>query len=131
VRNVLEPLVCRDAALHHTPDDVRALRRIVSEMRLHADDRAAFFELNWGFHRRVAKMCRNAPAHSIYLTVLDFLEDGVRAEAVRGFDLEDEIAVHEELVAAIDEGPGERLDAAIARHTRLATAPRGRRGGAR
>jgi DNA-binding FadR family transcriptional regulator len=130
VRNGLEPLVCRDAALHHTPDDVRALRRIVSEMHLHAEDAGAYLELNWAFHRRVAKMCRNAPLHSIYLTLLDFLEDGLRAEQVRRLVLEKEIAVHEELVAAIQDGPGDRLDAAIASHAQLATAPRGARRGA-
>ena len=130
VRNTLEPLVCRDAALHHGTEDIRALRRIVAEMELHHSDPDAYFELNWAFHRRVAKSCRNAPLHSIYLTLLDFLEDGMRGERVRRFDLSGEIAVHEELVAAIDEGPGARLDEAIARHARLATVASraGRRG---
>ena len=37
VRNALEPTVCRDAALHHTEDDLGAMRRIVEEMDRHSD----------------------------------------------------------------------------------------------
>jgi DNA-binding FadR family transcriptional regulator len=124
VRNALEPLVCRDAAAHHTAADIRELERVVAEMEARAGDPAAYMALNWGLHRRIARMCRNAPAHSIYLTMLDFLEDGVRAGEPRGFDGGGDIEVHRELVAAIAEGPGTRLDAAIERHTALTSGRR-------
>ena len=119
VRTALEPIVCRDAAAHHDDEDLAAMRRIVEEMDRHSDRPAPYFALNWALHRRIAKLCRNAPAHSIYLTLLDFLEDGLDPGDLRSFDGAVDAAVHRELVAAIEEGPGDRLEAAIARHADL------------
>ena len=84
-----------------------------------ATDPDAYFELNWAFHRRIARGCRNAPLHSIYLTLLDFLEDGLRPGDLREFHPEDDVAIHRELVDAIEEGPGPRLDAAVGRHVAM------------
>src|ERR687885_2779303 len=38
IRNALEPLVCRDAAAHHTEEDMRALQRLHGKMERHAND---------------------------------------------------------------------------------------------
>jgi DNA-binding FadR family transcriptional regulator len=120
VRNGLESLVCRDAATHRTNEDVAALRAIVDAMEeCAATDEAAYFELNWALHRRIAKGCRNAPLHSIYLTLLDFLEDGLRAGDLREFEPETDVEIHRELVEAIAEGPGTRLDSAVERHVAI------------
>ena len=117
VRNGLEGLLCRDAATHRTAEDVAALREILARMEAAVGaDPDAYFELSWVLHRRIARACRNAPLHSIYLTLLDFLEDGLRAGDVREFDAEADIAIHRELVDAIEEGPGPRLDATVERH---------------
>ena len=70
----------------------------------------------WNLHRRIAKMVRNLPLRSIYLTMLDFLEDAVEGAEFKGFDASGHIAIHRELVAAIAEGPGERLEAALKEH---------------
>jgi DNA-binding FadR family transcriptional regulator len=120
VRNGLEPLVCREAARRRTPEDVRELRALVAAMERHGDDAVAYFQLNWALHRRIARLGRNAPLHSIYLTLLDFIEDGMRD--LHRFDATVDVDTHRELVEAIAEGPGPRLDAAIERHTQL-TAP--------
>jgi DNA-binding FadR family transcriptional regulator len=127
IRNALEPSVCRDAATHHTREDIAALHRILDEMERHADDPLAYLGLNWAFHRRIAKLCRNAPLHSIYLTLLDFLEDGIEAGDLREFDAGEDLDVHRELAAAIDEGPGPRLEAAIERHAAIPTIVKERR----
>jgi GntR family transcriptional regulator, transcriptional repressor for pyruvate dehydrogenase complex len=120
VRNGLESLVCRDAAAHRTDEDVAALRAIVAAMEAcAATDPSAYFELNWALHRRIAKGCRNAPLHSIYLTLLDFLEDGLRAGDLREFHPDADVAIHRELVDAIAEGPGARLDLAVERHVAI------------
>src|SRR3954470_5077869 len=66
VRNGLEPLVCRDAARHRSAEDVRTLLEVVAEMERAAGG-ARYLELNWTLHRRIAKLGRNAPLHSIYL----------------------------------------------------------------
>jgi GntR family transcriptional repressor for pyruvate dehydrogenase complex len=120
VRAGLEPLVSREAARHHADEDVEALRSIIDQMERHADDPRAYMELHWALHRRIAKLCRNAPLHSIYLTLLDFLEDGLDLGDPRGFDVRADLAAHRELVAAIDEGLGPRLEAAIERHEEIA-----------
>src|SRR4051812_28105379 len=122
VRNGLEPLVCHEAARHRTAEDVRDLRALVAEMERRADDARAYFELNWALHRRIARLGRNAPLHSIYLTLLDFIEDGTRE--LRRFDGAVDVDTHRELVEGIAEGPGARLDAAIERHAALTVPPR-------
>jgi GntR family transcriptional repressor for pyruvate dehydrogenase complex len=119
VRNGLEPLVCDEAARHRTAEDVRELRALVAEMERRADDARAYFELNWALHRRIARLGRNAPLHSIYLTLLDFIEDGTAARDMRQFDGTVDVDTHRELVAAIAEGPGARLEAAVERHAAL------------
>jgi GntR family transcriptional regulator, transcriptional repressor for pyruvate dehydrogenase complex len=121
VRNGLEPLVCREAARHHADEDIHALEKILAAMERHADEPRAYLELNWALHRRIAKLCRNAPLHSIYLTLIDFLEDGLSLGALQEFDGHADVEVHRQLVAAIDEGPGPRLEAAIERHERIPT----------
>jgi len=134
VRTGLEPLVCQEAARHHTDEDIRALEKILDAMERHADEPRAYLELNWALHRRIAKLCRNAPLHSIYLTLIDFLEDGLALGALHAFDGHADLEVHRQLVAAIDEGPGPQLEAAIARHEQipalLVEAGRGRRAAA-
>jgi DNA-binding FadR family transcriptional regulator len=120
VRNGLEGLVCRDAAMHRTAEDVAALREILAAMEeCAATDADAYFALNWALHRRIAKGCRNAPLHSIYLTLLDFLEDGLRPGDLREFNPETDVAIHRELVDAIEGGPGPRLDAAVGSHVAM------------
>jgi GntR family transcriptional regulator, transcriptional repressor for pyruvate dehydrogenase complex len=132
VRNGLESLVCRDAAAHRTDEDIAAMRAIVAAMdACAATDADAYFELNWALHRRIARGCRNAPLHSIYLTLLDFLEDGLRAGDLREFHPEDDVAIHRELVDAIAEGPGARLDAAVERHVAIPAALRNPQSGNR
>jgi GntR family transcriptional regulator, transcriptional repressor for pyruvate dehydrogenase complex len=127
VRNALEPVVCHDAASYHGEDDVSAMHRILAEMDRDATDQRAYLEHNWALHRRIAKLCRNAPLHSIYLTLLDFLEDGLDAADLRDFDGRADVDVHRELVAAIASGPGDRLEAAIAAHADVSAIQRTRR----
>src|SRR3954465_3698434 len=120
VRNGLEGLVCRDAATNRTAEDVAALREILAAMEeCAAADAEAYFSLNWALHRRIAKGCRNAPLHSIYLTLLDFLEDGLRPGDLREFNPATDVAIHRELVDAIEAGPGPRLEAAVERHVAI------------
>src|SRR3954466_4186056 len=123
VRNGLEPLVCREAARNRTPEDVRELRAIVAQMERRTDDARAYFELNWALHRLIARLGRNAPLHSIYLTLLDFIEDGMAARDMREFDGTVDVETHRELVEAIADGPGARLEAAGERHPALPLPP--------
>lgn len=117
VRNALEPLICRHAARDHRSADIRALSKILDKMAASVDPHA-YFEVNWEFHRRLARICRNAPLQSIYLVICDFLESGLG-------DLEfdviepERVEAHRHLLDAIDEGEGEELEAALRKHAEL------------
>jgi DNA-binding FadR family transcriptional regulator len=91
---------------------------MLGEMRAHVDEPLRYLRDTLALHRRVARMCRNAPLHSFYLTVIDFLEDALQRAEFDRFDALEHLERHVELVDAIAEGPGERLEAAIERHER-------------
>jgi DNA-binding FadR family transcriptional regulator len=121
VRNALEPLVIREAARHCRARDGKALRQIIAKMATNTDEPAEFLRLNWDLHRRMAKMGGNAPLKTLYLTLLDFVQDGL--QDVRGdefFDADGNLAVHRELVEAVIEGDQRRLARAIDQHTPIA-----------
>jgi DNA-binding FadR family transcriptional regulator len=116
VRAALEPLIESHAARYHRVSDIRDLNRIVKGMEAARDDPAAFFKCNWALHRRIAQLCRNGPLRAMYLTLIDFLEMSVDHAEFSGFDGEAMVAVHRNLVKAIDGGEGPQLDAAIQAH---------------
>lgn len=117
VRNALEPLVCREAALYRTADDVRDLRRLLGEMKDAFGQPRLWWARDWALHRRIARICRNAPLYSIYLTLLDFLEEVLDELETPEPQYETLYAIHEEIVAAIEAGAvGERIDTAVAAH---------------
>jgi len=129
VRDALEPLIDNHAARHHRASDIRELKRIVKSMQASVDDPAAFFKCNWALHRRIAELCRNVPLRSMYLALVDFLEFSIDRAEFSGFDGVAMVAVHRDLVEAIDAGEGPQLDAAIEAHqpTVTPTPPRRRR----
>jgi DNA-binding FadR family transcriptional regulator len=116
VRDALEPLIDTHAARYHRVGDIRELNRIVRAMEAVKDDPAAFFKCNWALHRRIAALSRNTPLRSMYLTLIDFLEHGVDEAEFARFDGDAMVAVHRDLVEAIDGGEGPGLDAAIRAH---------------
>lgn len=121
VRNALEPLVCRGASEHCKAADAKALRAIVSRMQKQTDNQKEFLRLNWDLHRRIAKMGTNAPLKTLYLTLLDFVDDGFdQVPGDQVFDAEKNLRVHEELVEAVIDGDRKRLAKAIERHRPMA-----------
>jgi DNA-binding FadR family transcriptional regulator len=119
VRDTLEPLVCRDAAHHRRARDVRDLELIVERMTEHESDPPGYFTLNWELHRRLVALSLNAPLRTIYSALIDYLESELDHAVYHRFDGVANVAVHRELVAAIAEGSGPRLEAAIAAHAPL------------
>lgn len=114
VRDALDPLICREAARHHNAEDIAALGRILDRMERQLDDPREYLRLNYRLHRRIAKLSANAVLHGIYLILLDSMEKSLEGAAVHHFDTVGHLADHRELIAAIDAGEGERLEAAIA-----------------
>jgi GntR family transcriptional regulator, transcriptional repressor for pyruvate dehydrogenase complex len=116
VRDALEPLIDSHAARYHRVRDIRDLNRIVKSMEAARDDPATFFKRNWELHRRIAQLCRNGPLRGMYLALVDFLETSVDHAEFSDFDGEAMVAVHRDLVEAIDAGEGPALEAAIRAH---------------
>jgi GntR family transcriptional repressor for pyruvate dehydrogenase complex len=128
VRDALEPLIDRHAALYHRAADIRELTVLLANMEATIDEPSAFFVANWTLHRRIAKLCRNIPLQSIYIRLIDFLQLGTNEVAFGGFDGPAMMRIHRDLVAAIDKGDGPHLDAAVEAHqpTQLLARLRGR-----
>jgi DNA-binding FadR family transcriptional regulator len=121
VRNALEPLVCREAAKNGRPRDARALRQIVGRMERRLDEPLEFLRLNWELHRRMANLCSNEPLRMLYLTLLDYVEDGLQeVESDEFFDADANLRVHQELVEAIIANEPRRLSKAIQLHMPMA-----------
>jgi DNA-binding FadR family transcriptional regulator len=116
LRDALEPLVDRYAARFHRAADIRALNKVLDQMGRCTDDPTGFFDANWALHRRIAKLCGNTPVRGIYLSMISFLQETVDHAQFPAFDGDAMLAVHRDLVAAIDAGEGPRLDAAVAAH---------------
>ena len=132
LRDALEPVVDSHAARYHRAHDIRELKRIVKSMEASVDDSAAFFKCNWALHRRIAEMCRNGPLRHMYLALIDFLEFSIDRAELSDFDGAAIVAIHRDLVEAIDAGEGPRLDAAIEAHQpRAAPRASSRRGSSR
>jgi DNA-binding FadR family transcriptional regulator len=119
VRDALEPLICRDAAQHRQAQDVAELDGIVARMRRVDHDPSAWFALNWKLHRQLAMLTPNLPLRTMYCALLDYLDMTVGRVVYYEFDGPARTAIHRELVAAIAEGAGPRLEAAIAAHAPL------------
>jgi DNA-binding FadR family transcriptional regulator len=118
VRTALEPLITRHAARTRTQADIRALHVILASMQTHLDTPQAYVRYNTAFHRRIAKLTTNAPLRSLYITLLDFYEDDLGGNQLPPVLDVENIAVHRQLLDAIEAGEGPGLEAAIQRHDR-------------
>jgi DNA-binding FadR family transcriptional regulator len=123
VRDALEPLICREAARNHDAGDIRALQRILDQMERHVGDPRSYMSLNYKLHRRIAKLSANGPLHSVYVMMLDSMEQEMERAELDDFDGSAHLADHRDLIAAIDGGEGKRLEAAIARQSPSYMAP--------
>jgi GntR family transcriptional repressor for pyruvate dehydrogenase complex len=103
VLDALEPLVYREAARYRTDADLRALEELLGRMEKAKDD-TAYLHLTCSLRRRIAKISRNAPLHSLYLTLVDFLENAIPEILAGGFSREDDLRTSEAVVHGITKG---------------------------
>ncbi len=119
VRNALEPLVAADAARHPGAGDLHDLEALVARMAERRDEPDAFLRANWALHRRLNAMVGNPVLADLYRTTLGLAEArvaGVVATTGFGAQVEETLAVHRELVAAIGTGEPEAAADVAARH---------------
>jgi DNA-binding GntR family transcriptional regulator len=118
VRNALERLLARYAAIDATLDDVAELRAIVAAMtdRLRESDTLGYMQLNAQLHRRIwrisdnqvaIKMLNTLKSQSIRFQYGTILRPGRPKQSLRE---------HEEIVAAIAAHDPDACDAAMAVH---------------
>jgi DNA-binding FadR family transcriptional regulator len=118
VRNALELPIALDAARHRTKRDLADLERILADMETSRREPLAFLKANWALHRRLAEISRNAVLQSIYVTLLDFLEEELEAVSADGrFHASSNVAVHRALIDAIASQDAALVKQAVRRHT--------------
>ena len=89
VRVGLDTQAARLAAKNATPDDVKALRALLSkrDAAWNAGDYPAWARADWGFHERVAQASGNPLLHELYISFGEvFHTDLLRQQDRPGFD---------------------------------------------
>jgi DNA-binding FadR family transcriptional regulator len=123
VRDALEDLVAVEAALAYAPTDRGRLIESLEELR-NPIDAATRLHAVWNLHREIARTGRNTTATSLYVALLDAIEEStIRPQdrpkvppGVRG----DTYAVHAAIVHAIISGSVEAVVAATRAHRPIA-----------
>ena len=84
------------------------MTKLLRRMEASTEDREAYLALSMALRRRVAKVSRNAPLRSLYLTLVDFLEASLAELAAGEFDVDADLAAARALVAAVADGDAGR-----------------------
>jgi GntR family transcriptional repressor for pyruvate dehydrogenase complex len=122
VRNALEPLVVMDATRHRDEADIRELDVLLKQL---ADaiplGTAAFLEINWKLHLRIAEISPNVFARNLYQGMVQYTNDHASsAEHSEPSDdrpwLEMRYQIHRELVEAVTSGDTHRANQAVSSH---------------
>jgi DNA-binding FadR family transcriptional regulator len=121
VRESLEFLITTDAARHCTPQDIAALRKLLTQLKRSATSNDRFMRANWALHEWIAGITHNHLASAVYLSMSQCIADlATRADPDRedraGDYLSRRVAIHAELVEAIAAGDVERTAAAAGLH---------------
>ncbi|MYM18801.1 FCD domain-containing protein [Brevibacterium sp. 5221] len=107
IRDALDPLLVEDAVAHGTPAGYAELRAALARMEAAVADPEEFVRANWELHRRIAELSPNALLRSIYLSLLDIVEEHTTAvlpapEEPLAPYVRRRLGVHADLVAAIE-----------------------------
>ena len=122
VRNALEPLIVMDATRHRDEADIRELDVLLKQL---ADaiplGTAAFLEINWKLHLRIAEITPNVFARNLYQGMVQYTNDHASsAEHSEPSDdrpwLEMRYQIHRELVEAVTSGDTHRANQAVSSH---------------
>ncbi len=120
VRRALEAPVALEAAEHHSRRDLRALERLLGAMLRATEDPLRFMQANWALHRRIAAIGHNDLLRTLYLSLLDLVEEHVAGVSPdRRFSPGHNVELHRSLVDAIASRNPKRVRTAVAAHDRL------------
>jgi DNA-binding FadR family transcriptional regulator len=119
VRDALEGAVVEEALHSRTDEDVQRLRDLLVEMESCLGDPELFVRKNWRLHRAIAQAGANDVLSTLYLGLMDIIED--EALIVEGRDDPHErLPIHVDLVEAIAERDPGRAARAVSRHSLVA-----------
>lgn len=116
VRGALEGLAARLASRHATPEEMAVLRDMLEADRKLVDDPEAMSRANRRFHKQI-----HLASHNRFLVKqLDLVHRSMALLASTSIAAEgrtkDTLEEHEEIVAAIEDGDGDRADKALRDH---------------
>lgn len=123
IREALEPLLVLDAARSRTAAQLRGLRAQLTRLERVLDEHDAFVRAVWALHEQIAAVTPNEMLRAIYLTMMQVIgdhadravSDAEAVEQAEGYRAH-RLAVHRELVDAIEAGDLERASRAVAAH---------------
>lgn len=120
VRNQIEPLTMLEAAMAAPgkPAEIAELYRLLERMIETAGDPGESLRWNWLLHRRIAEMGENAVLTTVYLSLMDFIEqEVVEVAAAKAYArVERILRLHRDLVDAVASGDPHRAAEAAKRH---------------
>ncbi|MGN6576398.1 MAG: FadR/GntR family transcriptional regulator [Nocardioides sp.] len=123
IRNALEFLIAEDACRYATEADLAAMRGALKRMAdaVEDEDGIEFLHANWDLHSKVAAAAKREMLSSLYLSLLDLVEE--HTTSVRSVGLvplsefhAERLQVHRELIDAIESGDMETAAEVVQRH---------------
>ncbi|WP_159007170.1 FCD domain-containing protein [Streptomyces sp. NRRL S-813] len=118
-RDALEPLMLQDAARYITEQGVNEAREIVTRMSRLLESPEEFFCADWDLHRKLAEFSHNEILKTVYLSLLDILNQHMRSVVPTGnlpSYLYERLAIHARIVDAVAGGDEEQVAAAAHAH---------------
>lgn len=127
IRDALDPLLVADAVRHSSVADVEDLRACLGAMEaaVRGRDATGFLKANWALHRRIARITPNELLRSIYLNLLTLIDEhtlsvqGSRESSLDDY-IADRLALHSDIVDAIDARDAARAATLMERHSTIA-----------
>ncbi|MGB0102502.1 MAG: FCD domain-containing protein [Nocardioides sp.] len=123
IRNALEFLIVEDACRYATQADLDAMGAALGKMAdaLTAEDGIAFLHSNWELHSKIAAATRSEILSSLYLSLLDLVEEhtiSVRSAGPMSLTEfhQQRLVVHQELVRVIEDGDLDSARGVVERH---------------
>ncbi|MER5495182.1 FadR/GntR family transcriptional regulator [Streptomyces sp. NPDC002454] len=84
VRDGLEPVLAADAARFRSPRDIADLRVLIDAMAEVVNDPERFLRANWRLHERIAQIVRNPVLRTVYLGLVQFIQEQATEAAPYG-----------------------------------------------
>jgi DNA-binding FadR family transcriptional regulator len=119
VRDALEGAVVDEALRSRSEEDVRRLRELLGEMKSCVGDPELFVRENWRLHRAIAQAGANDVLSTLYLGLMDIIEQEALLVAGRD-DPHQRLPIHVEMVEAIAERDARRAARAVSAHSAAA-----------